>query len=190
VDALQLLKMKWDMIIAFPPCTHLAVSGASWFEEKRKDGRQREAIEFFCQFLYADCEKIAVENPVNIISGDYVRKWFPDLADKYHLPIKPTQHIQPYYFGNEARKNTCLWLKGLPKLKPTKIVSMGTIMPGGESLEAGAYYCRDENGKILAWNDPRTAIIRSKTFPGVAKAMAEQWAGENVAPVYQQERLF
>lgn len=185
VDALELLKMRWDMIIAFPPCTHLAVSGASWFEEKRKDGRQREAIEFFCQFLYADCEKIAVENPVNIISGDYVREWFPDLADKYHLPIKPTQHIQPYYFGNEARKNTCLWLKGLPKLKPTKIVSMGTIMPGGESLEAGAYYCRDENGKILAWNDPRTAIIRSKTFPGVAKAMAEQWAGENVAPVYQ-----
>ena len=190
VDALELLKMKWDMIIAFPPCTHLAVSGASWFEKKRQDGRQREAIEFFCQFLYADCEKIAIENPVNIISGDYVREWFPDLADKYHLPIKPTQHIQPYYFGNEARKNTCLWLKGLPKLKPTKIVSMGTIMPGGESLEAGAYYCRDENGKILAWNDPRTAIIRSKTFPGVAKAMAQQWAGDNVRPVYEQVDLF
>ena len=190
VDALELLKMRWDMIIAFPPCTHLAVSGASWFEEKRADGRQREAIEFFCQFLYADCEKIAIENPVNIISGDYVREWFPDLADKYHLPIKPTQHIQPYYFGNEARKNTCLWLKGLPKLKPTKIVSMGTIMPGGESLEAGAYYCRDENGKILAWNDPRTAIIRSKTFPGVAKAMAQQWAGDNVRPVYEQVDLF
>ena len=69
------------MIIAFPPCTHLAVSGASWFEEKRKDGRQREAIEFFCKFLYADCDKIAVENPVNIISGDYVREWFPDLAN-------------------------------------------------------------------------------------------------------------
>lgn len=181
---------KWDMIIAFPPCTHLAVSGASWFEKKRQDGRQREAIEFFCKFLYADCEKIAIENPVNIISGDYVREWFPDLADKYHLPIKPTQHIQPYYFGNEARKNTCLWLKGLPKLKPTKIVSMGTIMPGGESLEAGAYYCRDENGKILAWNDPRTAIIRSKTFPGVAKAMAEQWAGDNVRPVCEQVDLF
>lgn len=190
VDAIQMLKMKWDMIIAFPPCTHLAVSGAEWFEEKRKDGRQRDAIEFFCQFLYADCEKIAVENPVNIISGEYVRKWFPDLADKYHLPIKPTQHIQPYYFGNEARKNTCLWLKGLPKLKPTKIVSMGTIMPGGESLEAGAYYCRDENGKILSWNDPRTAIIRSKTFPGVAKAMAEQWAGDNVRPAYVQQGLF
>ena len=181
---------RWDMIIAFPPCTHLACSGARHFEKKRADGRQRNAIEFFCRVLTADCEKISVENPVNIISGDYVREWFPDLADKYHLPIKPTQHIQPYYFGNEARKNTCLWLKGLPKLKPTKIVSMGTIMPGGESLEAGAYYCRDENGKILAWNDPRTAIIRSKTFPGVAKAMAEQWAGENVAPVYQQERLF
>ena len=97
VDALELLKMKWDMIIAFPPCTHIAVSGSPWFEEKRKDGRQREAIEFVCKFLYADCEKIAVENPVNIISGDYVREWFPDLADKYNLPIKPTQHIQPYY---------------------------------------------------------------------------------------------
>ena len=190
VDAIQMLKMKWDMIIAFPPCTHLAVSGASWFEEKRKDGRQREAIEFFCQFLYADCEKIAVENPVNIISGDYVREWFPDLADKYHLPIKPTQHIQPYWFGDRARKNTCLWLKGLPPLKKTNVVDMGTIMGNGFSLEAGAWYCTDENGKILAWNDPRTAIIRSKTYPGVAKAMAEQWAGDNVRPAYIQGGLF
>ena len=190
VDAIQLLKMKWDMIIAFTPCTHLAVSGASWFEEKRKDGRQREAIEFFCKFLYADCDKIAVENPVNIISGDYVRKWFPDLADKYHLPIKPTQHIQPYWFGDRARKNTCLWLKGLPPLKKTNVVDMGTIMGNGFSLEAGAWYCTDENGKILAWNDPRTAIIRSKTYPGVAKAMAEQWAGENRETAYIQEELF
>lgn len=181
---------RWDMIIAFPPCTHLAVSGALWFEEKRKDGRQRDAVRFFCQVMNADCDRIAVENPVNIISGDYVREQFPDLADEYHLPIKPTQHIQPYYFGNEARKNTCLWLKGLPKLKPTKTVCMGNIMKNGFSLEAGAYYCTDENGKILSWNDPRTAKIRSKTFPGVAKAMAEQWAGNNVRPAYVQESLF
>ena len=70
---------KWDMIIAFPPCTHLAVSGAAWFETKRKDGRQREGIKFFCKILNADCEKIAVENPVNIISGEYVKKFFPEL---------------------------------------------------------------------------------------------------------------
>ena len=73
---------KWDMIIAFPPCTHLAVSGAAWFEKKREDGRQRDGIEFFMKFINADCEKIAVENPIGIISGDYISKWFPRLAGK------------------------------------------------------------------------------------------------------------
>ena len=77
---------KWDMIIAHPPCTHLAVSGARHFEKKRADGRQREGIEFFCQFLEADCDKIAIENPVGIISGDYIQHHFPDLAEKYGLP--------------------------------------------------------------------------------------------------------
>jgi hypothetical protein len=77
------------MIIAFPPCTHLAISGAEWFAEKRNDGRQRAAIEFFCKMIYANCERIAVENPVNIIGGDYVAKWYPDLAEKYRLPLKP-----------------------------------------------------------------------------------------------------
>lgn len=105
---------KWDMIIAFPPCTHLAVSGARYFEKKRADGRQREGLEFFCQFLAAKCDKVAVENPVNIVSGEYVQKWFPDIAEKYGLPRKPTQTIQPYEFGDHARKKTCLWLKGLP----------------------------------------------------------------------------
>ena len=190
VDAIQMLKIRWDMIIAFPPCTHLAVSGAAHFEKKRADGRQREAIEFFCKMLNANCEKIAVENPINIISGEYIREWYPDLADKYCLPIKPTQVIQPYWFGHEARKSTCLWLKGLPKLKPTNIVSMGDFQGRGFSVGASANYATDENGKILSWNDPRTAIIRSKTFPGVAKAMAEQWAGEHVDPAYVQERLF
>lgn len=178
-DVTPLLKEVWDMIIAFPPCTHLAVSGACWFPKKREDGRQREAIEFFCKFLTLEnCKYVAVENPVNIISGNrggYLQKWFPDLAEKYNLPIQPTQWIQPYMFGDNARKKTGLWLKGLPKLIPTNIVSQGTIMPGGMSLEASAWFARDENGKIIAWNDPRTAIIRSKTFPGIAKAMAEQW---------------
>ena len=169
---------KWDMIIAFPPCTHLAVSGAAHFEKKRADGRQREGIEFFCQFLNADCDKIAVENPVGIISGDYIPKWFPDLANKYGLPIKPTQKIQPYEYGNHARKATCLWLKGLPKLTPTNIVDMGEIGPDGHSVGAGMYKLRDENGKAIPYHDPRTAKIRSKTFPGIAKAMADQWAGK------------
>ena len=86
-------KGKWDMIIAFPPCTHLAVSGARHFEQKRADGRQREGIEFFCLFLNADCDKIAIENPIGIISGDYVKQYFPDLAEKYKLPRKQTQII-------------------------------------------------------------------------------------------------
>lgn len=169
---------KWDMIIAFPPCTHLAVSGAAHFEKKRADGRQREAIEFFMQFINADCDKIAVENPVNIISGDYIAKHFPDLQQKYGFPIKPTQAVQPYEFGDRARKKTCLWLKGLEPLKPTNIVDPGEILEGGYSTGASAHYAVDENGKILSWNDPRTGKIRSKTFPGIAKAMAEQWGAQ------------
>ena len=168
---------RWDMLIAFPPCTHLAVSGARHFEVKRADGRQLEAIEFFCQFLMADCDLIAIENPVGIISGDYIPKWFPDLAEKYGLPRKPTQIIQPYEHGDHARKTTCLWLKGNKPLTPTNIVDPGEIVGKGFSVGASLDMARDENGKIISWNDPRTAKIRSKTFPGIAKAMAEQWAG-------------
>lgn len=168
---------KWDMIIAFPPCTHLAVSGARHFEAKRVDGRQREGVEFFCQFLTADCDRIAIENPVGIISGDYIKKHFPDLAGKYGMPKKPTQIIQPYEFGDRARKSTCLWLKGLPALTPTNVVDCGEIVGKGFSVGASLDMARDENGKIISWNDPRTGKIRSKTFPGVAKAMAEQWGG-------------
>ena len=169
---------KWDMIIAFPPCTHLAVSGARHFEKKRADGRQKDGIKFFCEILNADCEKIAVENPVNIISGQYVVDHFPVLSEKYGLPIHPAQYVQPYEFGHEARKKTGLWLKGLPALKPTKIVDPGEIVGKGFSVGASLDMARDENGKIISWNDPRTGIIRSKTFPGIAKAMAEQWGGQ------------
>ena len=167
---------KWDMIIAFPPCTHLAVSGAKHFEKKRADGRQREGIEFFCQFLTADCDRISIENPVNIISGEYITKWFPDLAEKYGLPIKPTQRIQPYEFGHETKKTTCLWLKGLPKLIPTNIVEPKIrTYKGGARFGVGIGQVYDENGKSIPFHDPRTAKARSKTFPGVAKAMADQW---------------
>jgi hypothetical protein len=180
-DVLPILREKWDMIIAFPPCTHLAVSGAAWFEKKRADGRQEEAIDFFMKFINADCERIAVENPVNIISGNYISKHFPHLAEQYRLPLKPTQSIQPYEHGDMAQKKTCLWLKNLPLLAPTNIVSPGNFeVSGGKKYSAGASasWAYDDNGKIIAWNDPRTAKIRSKTYPGIARAMAEQWAGK------------
>ena len=152
----------WDMIIAFPPCTHLACSGARHFAKKQADGRQQQAVDFFMTIANADCPRIAIENPIGIMSS----KW-----------RKPDQIIQPYWFGDKARKSTCLWLKGLPTLISTHLVDPGEIKTGGFSVGASANYARDENGKILSWNDPRTAKIRSKTFPGIAKAMAEQWAG-------------
>jgi hypothetical protein len=162
---------KWDMIIAFPPCTDLAVSGARHFEKKRADGRQRESIEFFCQFLNAECDKIAIENPVGIISGDYISQWFSDLAKKYNLPIKPSQIIQPFEYGHRAKKSTCLWLKGLSLLKPTKIVEPDLV----------SYTCK--SGKkvtfsrhmVQGFENGERAKSRSKTFEGIAKAMAEQW---------------
>ena len=176
---------RWDMLIAFPPCTHLAVSGAKWFEEKRKDGRQRAAVDFFCKMIYANCERIAVENPVNIISGEYVREWFPDLAEKYYLPLEPSQHIQPYYFGDAFEKTTALWLNGLPKLKATKMVTPPPkiVYESGKSMPA--WYA-----KAFSLPPDERSRIRSKTFPGVARAMAEQWGGKNRKPAYVQRALF
>ena len=169
---------KWDMIIAFPPCTHLCVSGAAHFEKKRADGRQREGIEFFCNFLNADCEKVVIENPVGIISGDYIPKHFPDLAKKYNLPRKQTQIIHPWMFGDNFSKSTCLWIKGVSPLIPAV-----TEQPELEWKE----WVDKKTGKkkrqpkwfFDALREAKTAEersqIRSKTFPGVAKAMAEQW---------------
>ena len=141
-DALPLLNQKWDMIIAFPPCTHLAVSGAKWFKEKRKDGRQQQAIDFFMEFANVKCERIAIENPIGIMSTVW---------------RKPDQIIQPWMFGHGETKATCFWLKNLPLLQPTNIV----------------------NGREQRiWEmqpSKKRAKIRSKTFPGIAKAMAEQW---------------
>ena len=167
---------RWDLIIAFPPCTHLAVSGARHFEKKRADGRQQEGIEFFCAFFGADCDRIAIENPVNIISGDYTTKWFPDLAAKFSLPRKSSQIIHPWQFGDNHEKSTCLWLKGLDLLKP-----LTTEKPELEYFE-----CVDKKTgkkkKLPKWyadawklSPAERAKVRSKTFPGIARAMAEQW---------------
>ena len=145
VDALEMLKMRWDMIIAFPPCTNLAVSGARYFKEKQADGRQQASIEFFMQFANADCKRIAIENPIGIMSTRY---------------RKPDQIIQPWQFGHGETKATCLWLKGLPKLQPTDIV---------------------EGREQRVWKmppSPERAKLRSVTYLGVARAMADQWAGK------------
>lgn len=146
---------QWDMVLAFPPCTDLACSGAAWFEEKRKDGRQQKSIEFFLRFTRLNVKKLAIENPVGIMSTCYK---------------KPSQIIQPYQFGDPFEKRTCLWLKGLPNLKPTKVVSA----PPRKVFESGAtmpeWYA---NCWKLSPEERRKQ--RSKTFPGIALAMSEQW---------------
>lgn len=175
------IKGKWDMIIAFPPCTHLAVSGAAHFEKKRNDGRQRQGIEFFAQFLTADCERIAIENPIGIISGDYIPQWFPDLAEKYVLPIKPTQIIHPWMFGDNFSKSTCLWLRGLTPLVP--LVTEQPELEWKELIDKKTGKAKRQpkwfyDALINSKTPEERACIRSKTFPRIAKAMAEQWAGK------------
>lgn len=160
-DVTGLLKEKWDMIIAFPPCTHLAVSGAAWFEQKRKDGRQQEGIDFFMLFANCDCEKVAIENPIGIMSS----KW-----------RKPDQIIHPWMFGDKFTKSTCLWLKGLPKLEPTDIVEKGEYFDWIDGKTGKKK--RQPKWFADAWKLPaeERAKVRSKTFPGIARAMASQWA--------------
>lgn len=154
VDAIELLKMKWDMILAFPPCTYLSNAGARHLfkggklnEERYRKGLQAKT--FFLQFLNANCPRICVENPVS--------------SKIYQMP-KHTQEIQPYQFGHPVQKKTRLWLKGLPPLQPTEIVDYKC-----GCHEAGTWFMK--GGKERQKN-------RSKTFPGIAKAMAEQWGGK------------
>lgn len=156
---------KWDMIIAFPPCTYLTVTGNRWFNVdrygeqaiKRQKNRQ-EAIEFFMAFANADCQRIAIENPVGIMSSTW---------------RKPNQIINPFQFGDPYEKKTCLWLKGLPELKPTNIVEAPPRKHFDSGKSMPAWYAE-------AWHLPQEerAKLRSKTFPGIGKAMAEQWAGK------------
>ena len=155
-DVILLLDQEWDLIIAFPPCTHLAASGARWFEKKRKDGRQQEGIDFFMKFTDVKCDRVAIENPVGIMNNIW---------------RKPDQIINPYQFGDPFEKRTCLWLKNVPKLIPTNIVEppprnvykSGTTMP--------AWYSEAKN-----YPKEICARIRSRTFQGIAEAKAEQWS--------------
>ena len=141
-SVLDILNDGWDLMIAHPPCTDIAVSGARWFPEKRTDGRQQEAIRFFMEMVNAPIDRIAIENPIGIMSTEYK---------------KPDQIIQPWQFGHGETKATCLWLKNLPKLKPTNIVEgrKGRIHHEPPSPER--------------WKN------RSRTYHGIAEAMAEQW---------------
>jgi site-specific DNA-cytosine methylase len=162
-DVKEVLKEKWDMIIAFPPCTYLTVTGNRWFNiekygekaiQRHKD--RQEAIDFFMMFANADCDKIVIENPVGVMSSHF---------------RKPDQIINPYQFGDAYEKKTCLWIKGLPKLKPTNIVEPPprTKFKSGKTM--ASWYAD-------AFKLPKEerACLRSKTFPGIAKAMAEQWS--------------
>ena len=157
-DVVEVLKQEWDMIIAFPPCTHLASSGAAWFEAKRADGRQQQAIDFFMIFANHPCEKIAIENPVGIMSSHY---------------RKPNQIIQPWQFGDSYSKRTCLWLKGLPNLVSTDVVDPGEMVTFDSGRTMPKWYAD-------AWklSSADRSKARSKTFPGIAAAMAKQWGVE------------
>lgn len=150
-DALEVAKLSWDMVLAFPPCTHLAVSGARWFQEKQRDGRQQMAIGFFLAFTALDhVPRVAIENPVGIMSNVY---------------RKPDQIIQPWQFGHPETKATCLWLKGLPLLESTNDVS--EVMRDLPERERSRIHYMPPGAE--------RSKQRSKTFSGIALAMAEQW---------------
>jgi hypothetical protein len=165
-DVTELLKEEWDMIIAFPPCTYLTNAGAVRLRVKGEINQARmakviEAKEFFMRFYNSNCPKIAIENPT---------------PGKIHqLPLY-TQAIQPWQFGHPYTKRTCLWLKNLPKLEPTAIITEGVtpFVNGG---------CKDANGNYRRFQgrnerDPKT---RSKTFSGIAQAMALTWGNAEVS---------
>ena len=152
-DVFDIIDDSFDLMIAHPPCTHLAVSGAAWFKYKEKE--QKEALEFVQRLLDAPIAKIALENPVSVISTR-IRK--------------PTQIIQPWQFGEPFSKKTCLWLKNLEPLQPTDIVEKGEYTTYASGRTMPTWYAD-------AWKLPpaERAKLRSKTFQGIADAMADQW---------------
>ena len=148
-NSIHTISGKWDLIIAHPPCTELCSSGQRWFTEGRKNYRlQREAIAFFYKIVMADCDHIAIENPVGVMSSAYK---------------KPDCIINPWQFGHPEQKKTCLWLKGLPRLQETNNV-YDYMMTLTLKERTRIWQMGSNHGKE-----------RSKTYPGIAKAMAEQW---------------
>ena len=160
-DVLPLLNEKWDLIIAHPPCQFLTNTGnpylnvKKWGEKATQRAKDREkAFDFFMQFANADCDKICIENPIG----------YPNTHFR-----KPDQIIQPWQFGHPFTKATCLWLKGLQPLKPT-------VTEKPTDCKSYAWETMiDERGKTISWNSELSRKLRSKTFEGIAEAMAEQW---------------
>jgi hypothetical protein len=171
-DIFKVIDRGWDMMIAFPPCTHLALSGSMHFDKKRKDGRQQEGIDFFMKIANAPIKRIAIENPMGIMGKIYRRF---------------DQVIHPYYFGDGFQKTTCLWLKNLPKLLHNDRVNLFDDVITHVSPEERHYWTDRKTGQIKSqpmWyyqallnakSKEERSKLRSKTFPGIAKAMAEQW---------------
>ena len=166
-DVIEQLDKGWDMLIAFPPCTHLAVSGARHFAKKIADGRQQQGIDFFMKMVNAPIPKKAIENPIGIMSTKY---------------RKPNQIIQPWEYGDKAQKSTCLWLEGLPNLIPTNIVEKGEFV---EFVSKKGVKKRQPKWYFDALKKAKTpqerSTLRSKTFPGIAKAMATQWTKNSLS---------
>ena len=154
-DVFEVINEGWDLMIAHPPCTHLAVSGASWFTEGRKPwSLQVEALEFVQKLMDAPIERICIENPVSVISSK-IRK--------------PEQIIQPFHFGHTTMKTTCLWLKNLPKLKHTDVVEPEMVKMKNGKMMNKFHYDTFKLPKV------ERSHVRSKTFEGIAVAMANQW---------------
>ncbi len=154
-DVRDILGDGWDLMVAHPPCTHLAVSGAKWFSKKQR--QQAEALDFVRLLMDCQVPRWCIENPVSVISTK-IRK--------------PDQIIQPWQFGHEATKTTCLWLNGLPKLTPTKIVGKGEFVTFASGNRMAKWYADAARLSPL-----QRAKVRSQTFDGIANAMADQWSG-------------
>lgn len=154
-SVLDILNDGWDLMIAHPPCTHLAVSGARHFRQKQADGRQEQGINFFMALVKANIPKYAIENPIGIMSTHY---------------RKPDQIIQPWQFGHNTTKATCLWLKGLPMLRPTNIVNKGEVWVAKSGKRMSKWFYESS---LL--NPKEREKMRNKTFQGIADAMANQW---------------
>ena len=154
-NVLDIINDGWDLMIAHPPCTHLAVSGARHFAKKIADGRQQQGIDFFMALANSTIPRYAIENPIGIMSS----KW-----------RKPDQIINPWEHGHGVTKATCLWLKGLPLLKPTNVVDKGAIWIAKSGKRMSQWYYDSS-----CLRPKEREKMRNKTFQGIADAMAEQW---------------
>lgn len=154
-DVMDIIGDGWDLMIAHPPCTHLAVSGARHFEKKRADGRQQQGIDFFMALANCDIPRYAIENPIGIMSTVW---------------RKPDQIINPWEYGHSVTKATCLWTKGLPLLKPTNIVDKGKVWIAKSGKRMSHWYYESS-----CLPPKEREKMRNKTFQGIADAMAQQW---------------